>query len=248
MDEVITKTLPAHHRKGKLYLIPVPIAGEDPFGTLPQDTLEIIDKLRVFIVEDIRTARRFLRKAGYKGDFNDIVFHTLNEHSRAGDISEMLKEALNGKDAGILSEAGVPCVADPGAILVAAAHKSNIRVVPLTGPSSILLALMGSGFNGQNFTFHGYLPVKEQLRIAKLKELETNSLQQDQTQIFIETPYRNLQLFGSILKTCRENTMLCIACNLGAPEEKIISKPVSWWKKHQPDINKVPAVFLISHG
>jgi len=247
MDVTTTQSL-KYAQKGTLYLVPVPIAGDDPCKALPSSTLDVISKLRIFIIENTRTARRFLRTAGYKGDFSDMVFYTLNEHSRAGELTAMLADVLHGSDAGILSESGVPCIADPGAILVELAHKSNIRVVPLTGPSSILLALMASGFNGQCFAFHGYLPVKEHDRIAKIKELEMLAIRHDQTQIFIETPYRNLQLFSSILKACNHNTMLCIASKLGSAEERIVSQPVSWWKNHQPHINKIPAVFLLSHG
>lgn len=234
--------------KGTLFLVPVPIAGDDPCKALPASTIEVIKQLRVFIIENIRTARRFLRKVGYQGDFSDIIFHTLNEHSQADELSAMLTDVMQGSDAGLLSEAGVPCVADPGAILVAMAHSRHIKVVPLTGPSSILLALMASGFNGQCFAFHGYLPVKEDARTARIKELEMLAIRHDQTQIFIETPYRNLQLFASLLKTCKDSTMLCIASDLGSAEEKIISQPILWWKKHQAHINKIPAVFLLSHG
>jgi 16S rRNA (cytidine1402-2'-O)-methyltransferase len=231
--------------KGILYLVPVPLAEGPPVNSIPQATLEIIHSLRVFIVEDIRSARRFLRAAGYAGDFSDVVFHLLNEHTTIDEIPSMLKEVAKGQNIGLLSEAGTPCVADPGALVVNTAHQQNIKVVPLNGPSSIILALMASGFNGQQFSFHGYLPVKDPARSNKIKEIESETYRRDQTQIFIETPYRNLQLFSSLVQTCKDQTLLCIACNLNAKDELVISKPISWWKKHQPDIHKKPAVFLL---
>jgi 16S rRNA (cytidine1402-2'-O)-methyltransferase len=231
--------------KGILYLVPVPLTEGPPVNSIPQATLEIIHSLRVFIVEDIRSARRFLRAAGYAGDFSDVVFHLLNEHTTIDEIPSMLKEVAKGQNIGLLSEAGTPCVADPGALVVNTAHQQNIKVVPLNGPSSIILALMASGFNGQQFSFHGYLPVKDPARSNKIKEIESETYRRDQTQIFTETPYRNLQLFSSLVQTCKDQTLLCIACNLNAKDELVISKPISWWKKHQPDIHKKPAVFLL---
>lgn len=231
--------------KGKLYLIPVPLTEGKPSDSLPLSTLETIISLRNFIAEDTRSARRFLRAAGYSGDFQDIVFHLLNEHTQPDAIPEMLKETIHGSHTGLLSEAGTPCIADPGALVVAHAHQQQVAVVPLIGPSSILLALMASGFNGQYFIFHGYLPVKRAERLAKIKEIESQAYRLNQTQIFIETPYRNLNLFSSLVQTCKDQTLLCIACNLGAPDEMIISKPVVWWKKNAPEIHKKPAVFLL---
>lgn len=231
--------------KGTLYLIPVPLTEGKPSDSLPLSTLETIRSLRIFIVEDIRSARRFLRAAGYSGDFQDIVFHLLNEHTQPDAIPEMLKETILGYHTGLLSEAGMPCIADPGALVVTYAHQQRVKVVPLIGPSSILLALMASGFNGQHFLFHGYLPVKSAERSAKIKEIESQAYRLNQTQIFIETPYRNLNLFSGLMETCKDQTLLCIACNLNAPGEMIISKTVSWWKNNTPEIHKKPAVFLL---
>jgi 16S rRNA (cytidine1402-2'-O)-methyltransferase len=231
--------------KGILYLVPVPISEGFPGNQLPGATLEIIKTLRVFIVEDIRSARRFLRSAGYEGDFQDVVFHLLNKHASIEEIPAMLSETESGINTGLLSEAGAPCVADPGALIVNMAHQQQIKVVPLNGPSSILLALMASGFNGQQFVFHGYLPVKDPERLSKIKEIEAEAYRKDQTQIFIETPYRNMQLFSGLMQACKDQTLLCIASNLNAGDEKIISKPVSWWKSNQPQLHKKPAVFLI---
>lgn len=231
--------------KGILYLVPVPLSGGVPDSSIPATSLQTIIRIRVFIVEDIRSARRFLRAAGYQGDFTDIIFHLLNKHTLPEDIPSMLKEASNGIHTGLLSEAGVPCVADPGASVVSAAHKQQIKVVPVTGPSSILLALMASGFNGQHFVFHGYLPVKDDLRVRKIREIELETYQKDQTQIMIETPYRNRQLFASIINTCKDHTLLCVATNIGNSDENIISKPVTWWKSNHPDLHKKPTVFLL---
>ena len=233
-------------QKGILYLIPVPLDNNKPDESIPASTLNIVRSLRSFIVEDIRSARRFLRSAGYQGDFSDIIFQILNEHSNPAEIPGLIKQMNSGVNTGLLSEAGAPCVADPGASVVAEAHRNNIKVVPLHGPSSILLALMASGFNGQQFAFHGYLPVKDPERINKIKELESEALKKGQTQIFIEAPYRNLQLLNSILKACNNSTMLSIACNIGNSDERIATRPVSWWKNMQPDLHKKPAVFLLS--
>jgi 16S rRNA (cytidine1402-2'-O)-methyltransferase len=154
---------------------------------------------------------------------------------------------LKGEDSGIISEAGTPCVADPGSMVVRLAHESGIRVVPLVGPSSILLALMASGFNGQQFVFHGYLPIEKPARARRLREIEQEIVKKDQTQVFIETPYRNLQLLQAITETCRESTLLCLAISLTTPEELIITLPIREWKKKKPDLNKKPTVFLLYH-
>lgn len=234
-------------QKGILYLVPVPITEGNPEKMLSPATLNIINSLRVFIVEDVRSARRFLRSAGYEGDFQDIVFHLLNKHTPQNEIPTMLGDSQKGADTGLLSEAGAPCVADPGALIVNIAHHQNIRVVPLNGPSSILLALMASGFNGQHFVFHGYLPVKDSDRIHKIKEIEADVYRKDQTQIFIETPYRNMQVFSSLTQTCKDNTLICIASNLNAENETIISKPAKWWRSNPPELHKKPSVFLLYH-
>jgi len=232
-------------KPGNLYLIPTPL-GETGFDAgMPAYNLNIIRHISIFIVEELRTARRFLRKAGYHNDFEDITFHLLNEHTLDSEVDIMLAGTMEGNHTGLLSEAGLPCVADPGNIIVRLAHRKGIRVIPLSGPSSIMLSLMASGFNGQNFAFHGYLPVKPPERAKKLKDLENNVLQNSQTQLFIETPYRNQAMIESITKTCKPSLMLCIAVDLTLETEWISVKPVGEWKKQTPQINKRPAVFLL---
>lgn len=232
-------------KRGKIYLIPSSLGDTDLNNVIPENNINIISNLDEFVVEDIRTARRFLRKAGYTNDFDDVVFHILNEHTEETEIAEFIKPNLQGKNTGLLSEAGLPCVADPGAYLVKLAHQNNIQVVPLTGPSSLFLALMASGFNGQNFAFRGYLPIEKKAREKKLKELESKVYKDDQTQMFIETPYRNEQLFEAILKVCSNNTMLCIACDISLDSEYISTKSINEWKNKNPEINKKPVVFLL---
>jgi len=233
-------------KKGKLYLIPAPLGEYSPH-VMPEKNLEILRELNQFIVEELRSARRFLKKAGVIRDLNDEMFLIFNEHNQENDLSLFLQPALQGIDIGLLSEAGIPCVADPGNLIVELAHQSGIRVVPLVGPSSIFLALMASGFNGQHFIFYGYLPVDRGPRISKIRELEKAAREKDQTQIFIETPYRNLQLFQTIVETCKEETRLCIAADLTLENEWIKSQTIREWKKRQPEINKHPAIFLLYH-
>ncbi len=206
-----------------------------------------MEKLTHFIAEDRRSARRFLRKAGYKTDFATTWMGELNEHTPAEEYPNLIKPLEEGKDVGLLSEAGVPCLADPGAEIVKIAQQKNIKVVPLIGPSSILLALMASGFNGQNFAFHGYLPRKQKEREAMLKILEKNCYQTHQTQIFIETPYRNLQMLESILKRCHPETLLCVGCDLTLPSESIRTMSIRQWAKEPLPYHKRPAVFLLYH-
>lgn len=231
--------------KGNLYLIPTDIGNYKLKQTLPDYNFEIINQISVFIVENIRSARRFLKKAGYKHDFNNTLFHILDKHTEPEQYIGFLKQADSGKHTGLLSEAGLPCIADPGSEIVKIAHHKNISIIPLIGPSSIMMALMASGFNGQNFTFHGYLPIKKPGLEKTLKHLEKQSALNNQTQIFIETPYRNIQMFKSILKTCSGKTQLCIACNLSLEDSFIHSRTISEWKKHEPAIHKKPCVFLI---
>lgn len=231
--------------KGKLYLIPALLADGGVESVLPEGTLAIIRKLEHFIVEEIRTSRRFLIKAGIHKPIDDLNFLVFNEHSKEYDIDEYLAGALNGHDIGLLSEAGVPCVADPGSLIVRAAHELGIHVIPLTGPSSILLALMASGFNGQNFAFVGYLPADKLMRVKRIRELEKMILEKDQTQIFIETPYRNLQLFESLVSVCRPETQLCLAIDITGNNEVIKSQSIAEWRNQKPDIQKKPAIFLL---
>ncbi|MBN1339400.1 MAG: SAM-dependent methyltransferase [Bacteroidales bacterium] len=235
-------------KKGKLYLIPLPISNGSPEDFIPPVRLSLIVSLTYFVVEEPRTARRFLRKAGYQGHFEEIQFHVLNEHTSITDIPAMIAPLISGNDMGLLSEAGMPCIADPGAWLVATAHQNGIRVVPLSGPSSITLALAASGFNGQNFAFHGYLPVKSKEREEKIKYMEKLSGAGNQTQIFIEAPYRNNGMMESILKTCHSGTRLCVACNITGDDEYIKTLSIGEWKKEKPALHKKPCVFLIYNG
>jgi 16S rRNA (cytidine1402-2'-O)-methyltransferase len=231
--------------KGTLYLIPSTLGDGDADHTIPAFNYRIIVTLKYFIVEELRTARRFMKKLCPDLDLDTIQFMIFNEHSDKGDIHSYIAPAKEGKDIGLLSEAGTPCIADPGSELVALAHEKGIKVVPLTGPSSLILALMASGFNGQNFIFHGYLPVEKLTRSKKIKEIERQIFLNNQTQIFIETPYRNQQMFQALLETCSEGTLLCLACDLTTEAEFIKVKPIREWKKLKPDINKRPCVFLL---
>jgi 16S rRNA (cytidine1402-2'-O)-methyltransferase len=233
--------------KGKLYLIPSLLTEGQPGSVIPEGTLEVVRRLSFFIVEEIRTARRFLIKAGITKTIDELTFLIFNEHSGEMNLKEFLACTGEGQDIGLLSEAGVPCVADPGSQIVATAHQMGIRVIPLTGPSSILLALMASGFNGQNFCFSGYLPADKERRIKRIREVERVMREKDQTQIFIETPYRNLQLFDSLVTVCQESTLLCIATDVTGENEFIATKPVGAWRKIKPDINKRPTIFLLYH-
>ena len=229
-----------------LYLIPVTLGDSPVRDVIPDLPLDIIQHLEHFVVEDLRSARRYLRKAGLKTDFDAIQFYLLNEHSGNEDLDDMLAVLLDGHSMGILSEAGVPAVADPGAKLVKMAHRNGIKVCPLVGPSSILLALMSSGMNGQAFRFHGYLPVKNPQRQKSIRQLERNALESGETQIFMETPYRNMNLMQDILSSCRENTLLCVAADISLNTEFIKTKAVHEWRLEVPDLHKRPAVFLLN--
>lgn len=232
--------------KGILYLIPSTLGETSPVTILPEQNLKIIEKLHHFVVEDLRTARRFLKKILPGINIDEQVFQVLNEHTKPEEISALLTPLLEGHDLGLLSEAGLPCVADPGALLVSFAHENRLKIVPLTGPSSVFLALMASGFNGQNFAFSGYLPIDKKERMTKIKELETSAYQNDQTQIFIETPYRNVQMMDALIETCRPQTRICLAVDLTSPGEIIITRTAEKWKRMKwPDIQKKPAVFLL---
>ncbi len=231
-----------------LYLIPVTLGDTPVSRVLPAYPLEILQGLEHFVVEDLRSARRFLRKAGIEKDFENLRFHLLNEHSRDRELDEMLGVLLEGKSMGVLSEAGAPAIADPGASLVAKAHRNGIRVIPLAGPSSILLALMASGLNGQAFRFHGYLPVKSPARIDRIRQMEKYAYAGGETQIFMETPYRNMSLLKDLLAHCREGTMLCIAADISLETEFIKTRSIREWRKQVPQLHKRPAVFLLNGG
>ncbi len=230
---------------GRLFLIPAPLGATSPETVIPGRTLEILRRLDGFVAEEIRSARRYLHKAGYTGDLSAVMLYVYNEHSLPADIVPVIDSLLAGRDIGMLSEAGLPCVADPGQAIVKEALRIGIQVVPLPGPSSVMLALMASGFNGQNFAFHGYLPVQSRERVRKIRSLEKMVFQDDQTQILIEAPYRNLQLFHDIVRTCSGETYLCVACDLTLDTEWIRSRPVREWKEDPPAIHKRPAVFLL---
>ena len=231
--------------KGKLYLIPSPLGDNDPAEVIPQPVLDSLRGFRTFVVEEIRTARRYLSKAGLKGTIGELEFHELNEHTEQSTVEGYLKLFDNGNDVALISEAGLPAVADPGAQLVALAHRHGIEVVPAVGPSSLMMSLMASGLNGQSFAFCGYIPAKTEERKSKLKLLEKISGQLKQTQIIIETPYRNDSLFKDILSTCSPSTRLCVAANITMPDAYIKTKTVSQWKKENLIIGKRPCVFLI---
>jgi 16S rRNA (cytidine1402-2'-O)-methyltransferase len=231
----------------KLYLIPTQLS-DDNLNVIPEYVKEIISSLDVFVVENEKSARHFLKKCDYKKPLGEVQLYLLNEHSNSEEAAELLKPLLDGKSIGLLSEAGCPAVADPGANLVSAAHRKNIPVIPLVGPSSVILALMASGLNGQSFSFAGYLPKERTERIKALRELEKLSRTKDQTQIFIEAPYRNQHLLDDILLNCNPNTMLCIACEITAANEFIKTKSIKDWKKSVPEINKRNTIFLIGNA
>ena len=231
--------------KGKLYLIPSPLGDNDPSEVIPSPVLESLAGFRTFVVEEARPARRYLSRAGLKGKIGDLEFHELNEHTDAATIEGYLKLFDDGNDVALISEAGLPAVADPGAQLVALAHRHGIEVIPAVGPSSLMLALMASGLNGQSFAFVGYIPAKAEERRSRLRQLEKLSGQLRQTQLLIETPYRNDSLLGDILSVCSGNTRVCIAANITMPDAYIKTKTVSEWKKENIVIGKRPCVFLI---
>lgn len=247
--------------KGQLYLIPVPLSEGDCSGWVYPLLEQTINALDEFIVEDLKTARRSLRKLGYKGDFDKTIFHTLNEHTSGSDTAAMLNSVQRGKSIGLMSEAGMPCIADPGSDLVRLAHAKNIRVIPCFGQSSIFLALAASGLNGQNFCFYGYLPKSQNERRQKLKEISNSFFFSSKnknmpdvdkksscTHIFIETPYRNNHLFEDILAVCTPEILLCIAKNITGISEMIITKTIEDWKKGElPDLAKQPTVFLLGY-
>lgn len=231
--------------KGKLYLIPSPLGDYDPAEVIPAPTLALLQHISCFVVEEVRTARRYLSSAGLKGHIQDLEFHELNEHTSAEEVERFVTLFDDGRDVGLISEAGLPAVADPGAALVALCHRHGIKVVPQVGPSSLMLALMASGLNGQSFTFCGYLPAKTEERRNAIKSIENVSQSKRQTQIFIETPYRNDAMFSDLLQSCRPSTRICIAADITLPDEYILTKTVAEWKKEKPIIGKRPCVFLM---
>lgn len=230
---------------GKLYLIPSPLGENDPAEVIPAPVLQKLAEIGTFVVEETRTARRYLSRAGLKGHISELEFHELNEHTGAGEVEGYLRLFEDGNDVALISEAGLPAVADPGAQLVALAHRHGITVVPAVGPSSLMLALMASGLNGQSFAFCGYLPAKTDERRSRLKAIEKLSMSHGQTQIFIETPYRNDQMLADILSVCHPSTRLCLAADITLPDASIRTMSIAEWKKSGTTIGKRPCVFLL---
>lgn len=231
--------------QASLYLIPVTLGETSVEQVLPTYNKEIILQIKYFIVENIRSARRFLKKVESSINIDELTFYELNKHTKPEDIENYLNPMVNGFHVGIISEAGCPAIADPGSDIVAIAQKKNYKVVPLVGPSSILLSLMASGFNGQGFAFHGYLPIDGSERIKKIKQLENLIHHEHQTQIFIETPYRNQKLVEDIIKHCTPSTKLCIAMNITCENEYIRTLSVKQWAKQLPDMAKQLCIFLL---
>jgi 16S rRNA (cytidine1402-2'-O)-methyltransferase len=230
-----------------LYLIPTPLADTPHDWVLPEETVRIARRLSYFIVEHAKTARAFLKRVGTDIPLQALELRELNEHTPASALDQLLEPVLAGRDAGLISEAGCPAVADPGSDLVSLAHQRGVQVKPLVGPSSILLALMASGMVGQRFSFHGYLPAKAEERDQMLKELERRAQREQASQVFIETPYRNRALFDALLRVCHDSTRLCLARGLTSVDELIQSQPISAWRRQTPpDIERRPCVFLIA--
>jgi 16S rRNA (cytidine1402-2'-O)-methyltransferase len=229
---------------GKIYLIPVTLGGDDFLKVIPDKVISLTRQLRFFIVEDIRSARRFLRLIDREFPIDDTVFFELNEHTAESDISHYLDPILKGSDIGLLSEAGLPGIADPGARIVALAHRRKITVTPLSGPSSIIMALITSGLNGQNFSFNGYLPVKPEERSFRIRELEKRA-SEGYAQIFMETPYRNQKMLDSLLSVCHNDTLLCIAADITLPSESIRTMKIAEWKKDPPALKDKLVVYVM---
>ncbi len=231
---------------GTLYFIPVTMGADNINQVLPPDVVSITQRLDEFIVENEKTARHFLGAIKHPKPIREIILKTLNKRTEQKDLPKLLATLITGKDVGLMSEAGCPGVADPGAKLAALAHRKGIRVAPLVGPSSILLSLMASGLNGQRFAFLGYIAVDKAERIKAIKAIEHKSKQQQETQIFIETPFRNQHLIEDIIATCGNETKLCIACNISLPDESIVTKTIQAWKQSElPNLHKKPTVFLL---
>jgi 16S rRNA (cytidine1402-2'-O)-methyltransferase len=239
--------------KGRLFLIPSPLGDNDPGEVIPDGVLAMLPKIRTYVVEATRTARRYLSAAGLKGHINELEFKELNEHTKPEEVEGFLPMFDNGNDVGLITEAGLPAVADPGSLLVRLCHRHGIEVVPCSGPSSLMLALMGSGLNGQSFAFLGYIPARAEERRQALKRIEKRSSSERQTQIFIETPYRNDSMLTDILAICRDDTEICLAANITMPDAFIQTRTVAEWRrtvaKARKDgegfIGKRPCVFLM---
>lgn len=231
--------------KGRLYLIPSPLGDNDPAEVIPGPTLALLQNIKTYVVEEVRTARRYLSKAGLKGHIEELEFHELNEHTTPQEVEAYAHLFDDGNDVGLISEAGLPAVADPGAALVALCHRCDIEVVPQVGPSSLMMALMSSGLNGQSFAFTGYLPAKTDERRNAIKAIEKQSAAHHQSQICIETPYRNDSFFADLVQYCQPSTRICVAVNITMPDAFIKTKTAGEWKKNRPEIGKRPCVFII---
>lgn len=231
--------------KGLLYLVPATLGSPDTRLTIPSGMADLVRDIQVYIVENERSARRYLKLLDREIDIDRLTFFELNEHTPTEEVPSFLGPAEKGQDTAIISEAGMPGVADPGAAVVRMAHEKGISVIPLTGPSSVLLGLMASGFNGQQFTFHGYLPIQQSQRVRKIREMEKEMQRTGATQIFIEAPYRNDKLMADLLLHCHPATLLCIAADITMETEMIRSQPISRWKKNKPSLHKRPAIFLL---
>lgn len=230
---------------GRLYLIPTTLGGENPLEVLPEKVTQVLENLDEFIVENEKTARRHIKQLLPEKNQQELKIHSLNKFTEPSEIPYFLNACKSGKDTGLLSEAGCPGVADPGAEIVKIAHREGIQVIPLVGPSSILLAMMASGMNGQSFCFHGYLPIDKKERKQEIKYLEKLSGEKNQAQIFIETPYRNNKMLEDLVQNLQPATRICVACDLTLPTEFVVTKPASEWKKTKTDLHKRPAIFII---
>ena len=232
---------------GRLILFPVPIGAEDVEASLPAYNLQLLNGCHTFIVEELRTARRFLKHVGYQQSIDETTFHILNEHTEPAEIGHYLDPIDKGEDVGLLSEAGLPCVADPGALVTRMAQSKCIEIVPLVGPSSLMLALMASGLNGQQFAFLGYLPVDRHQRAAAIRSIEQTAIRTGQTQIFIEAPYRNNQMLEALSDACHPETLICVACDLTLTSQTVRTLTVAQWRKQRQNINlhKRNTVFLV---
>lgn len=230
---------------GILHLIPSPLGENEPKEVIPAPVLELLPTINYFVAEELRTVRRYLSRAGLKGQIEGLAMYELNEHTRPEQVEEYVKILLAGNDVALISEAGLPAVADPGALLVQLAHENSIEVRPYVGPSSLMMALMSSGLNGQCFAFTGYLPVKPEERKSRIKTIEKISAQLGQSQIIIETPYRNMQLFNDLLTVCAPTTKICVAADITLPTQTIKTKSVALWKKNLLEIGKRPCVFVL---
>lgn len=231
--------------KGKLYLIPTTLGEVEPLEVLPLSIKRVIENTSCYIVENEKTARRFIKRIDPKKSQASLKLFVLNKYTQPEEFPDFISPCLNGEDVGILSEAGCPGIADPGADIVALAHTKQIRVIPLVGPSSIVLAMMGSGMNGQSFAFNGYLPIDKMERKKEIRNLERRSRELNQSQAFIETPYRNDKLLQDLIHSLKKDTRLCIAADITLPDEYIVTQTIAQWERSQPDLHKRPAIFIL---